>query len=80
MYHGEDCPHCRNMDAPVKKLERELKIKVMQKEVWHNEANAEELRKADDGKCGGVPFFYNKKNKKWICGECDYAELKRWAQ
>lgn len=80
MFTGDECPHCDNMMTPVKKLEKELGVHITKKEVWHNEENNKELRAVDNGKCGGVPFFYNKKNKKWICGECDYAELKRWAR
>lgn len=30
--------------------------------------------------CGGVPFFYNTKTNKWICGEADYDTLKKWAK
>ncbi|MEK6849453.1 MAG: hypothetical protein AABY01_02695 [Nanoarchaeota archaeon] len=79
-YYGNGCPHCDNMDPLIRKLERELHVKVIEKEVWHNDENAEELSKVDNGKCGGVPFFYNAKNKKWICGQCDYDELKKWAK
>ena len=30
--------------------------------------------------CGGVPFFYNTKTEKFICGEADYETLKKWAK
>jgi hypothetical protein len=30
--------------------------------------------------CGGVPFFFNKKNKKTICGSAPYGKLKAWAE
>ena len=33
----------------------------------------------DKGRCGGVPFFYNKKTGKFICGAADYDGLKKWA-
>ncbi len=80
MFNGEDCAHCRNMDSLVTKLEKELKVHVAKLEVWNNSKNAELLEKLDDGKCGGVPFFWNAKKRTWICGETDYDELKAWAK
>jgi hypothetical protein len=63
----------------VERLEEEEKINIGKLEVWHNEANAKVMRNYDKGYCGGVPFFYNKKTGKWICGETDYERLKKWA-
>jgi len=37
------------------------------------------MREYDKGYCGGVPFFFNKKTGKWICGSADYERLKKWA-
>ena len=31
------------------------------------------------GRCNGVPFFYNKKTKQFICGATSYDNLKTWA-
>lgn len=64
----------------IDKLEKELNIKLTKLETWHNSANKTLLEKCDNGKCGGVPFFYNEKTKKFICGSVPYAELKAWAQ
>jgi hypothetical protein len=63
----------------VERLEEEEKVNIGKLEVWHNEANAKIMREYDKGYCGGVPFFYNKKTGKWICGETDYERLKKWA-
>ena len=79
-YYGTECPHCTRMDPLVAQLEKELKVKVEKKEVWHNSKNAAELTKIDGGRCGGVPFFWNKKTKKFICGAVSFATLKAWAQ
>lgn len=79
-FYGTECPHCHDMDPLVEKLEKELKVKVEKLEVWHNAKNAALLEKCDTEGCGGVPFFYNEKNKKSICGAVDYAILKKWAQ
>ncbi|MSR86203.1 thioredoxin [Candidatus Woesearchaeota archaeon] len=79
-FYGTECTHCHEMDPLVEKLEKELKIKVEKLEVWHNAKNAALLEKCDTQGCGGVPFFYNEKTKKAICGAVDYATLKKWAQ
>jgi len=79
MFHGQECFHCRTMDALAERLEKEEGIKITRLEVWHNEKNAELLQKTDQGMCGGVPFFWNSKTKKWLCGETDYDTLKDWA-
>ena len=63
----------------VERLEREEGVNVAKLEVWHNESNATLMREYDKGYCGAVPFFYNKKTGKWICGETDYERLKKWA-
>ncbi len=67
------------MEPLVERLESETGVNVAKLEVWHNEANAKLMREYDKGYCGGVPFFYNKKNGKWICGGTDYERLKDWA-
>lgn len=78
-FFGTECSHCHKMDPFIQQLEKEEKVTVNKLEVWHNEANAQKLKKLDDGKCGGVPFFFNDKTKKWICGEASYENLKKWA-
>ncbi|HLD15850.1 MAG TPA: thioredoxin domain-containing protein [Candidatus Nanoarchaeia archaeon] len=78
-FTGRECDHCNEMDPLVEKLEKELKIKVEKLEVWHNSKNAEILRKLDNGKCGGIPFFFNENTKKFICGATSYEKLKAWA-
>jgi len=79
MFYGTECIHCHEMMPLVDKLEKETKLKVKKLEVWHDSKNAAIFQKLDQGKCGGVPFFYNEKTKKWICGAVPYAELKAWA-
>lgn len=79
-FYGEECPHCLDMHKLVVKLEKEEGIKVEALEVWHNEENEKLLESIDKDLCGGVPFFYNSKNKKFICGEATYKELKEWAK
>lgn len=78
-FYGTECEHCHAMDPLVEKLEKDLGVKIKKVEVWHNEQNAKTMEKYDDGKCGGVPFFFNTKTEKWICGETSYEKLKEWA-
>jgi len=84
MYHGQECPHCEIMRPLADKAGQELEIKIIKKEVWHNEKNAEEMRqKANDIKksCGGelgVPVFFNSENNEILCGETSFDNLKKW--
>ncbi len=79
-FYGEECPHCVVMHKLVEKLEKEEGLKVDSLEVWHNSENEKRLIELDKDMCGGVPFFYNTKNKKFICGQVEYEELKEWAK
>lgn len=81
MFYGTECSHCHEMIPLVEKLEKELKVKVDQLEIWHNSKNKAIFDKSNTiVKCTGVPFFYNKKSKKGICGATSYDKLKSWAQ
>ena len=78
-FYGETCPHCEKMMPKVERLEDEEGLEVKQLEVWNDQENAEKHQEFDDGKCGGVPFFYNTETEEWICGEADFEKLKAWA-
>ena len=79
MFFGTECTHCHEMNPLVERLEKELGVKVEHVEVWHNSENRALLERLDNGKCGGVPFFFNENNGKWICGNTSYDKLKEWA-
>jgi thiol-disulfide isomerase/thioredoxin len=79
-FYGDGCPHCEKMKPKVEELQEEEGVKVKQLEVWNDEENAEKMGKFDDGKCGGVPFFYNTETDDWICGEASKEELREWAK
>jgi hypothetical protein len=79
-FYGEECPECIRMKVRISKLEKEEYITFTSYEVWNNKENDELCQKYDtNGDCGGVPFFYNTKTKKSLCGEVTYKELKQWA-
>ena len=79
MFTGTECTHCHEMDPLVEQLEKELGLKVEKLEVWHNAENMAFLQQVDQGLCGGIPFFFNEKSGKWICGSAKYEKLKAWA-
>ena len=82
-FYGIECPHCVTMEIIVDKLISEgFNIKKL--EVWHNENNANEMRKyakiiteASGGDLA-VPTFLDKENERAICGEMSYEDLKQW--
>ncbi|MDY6788485.1 MAG: hypothetical protein SVV03_00835 [Candidatus Nanohaloarchaea archaeon] len=78
-FYGKECPHCQSMEPLVENLEDEG-FEVEWLETWHDEENAEKKEELDDGKCGGVPFFYNTESDQWICGETSFMELEKWAE
>jgi thiol-disulfide isomerase/thioredoxin len=79
-YYGTECHFCIQMAPLIDQLEKELKVKVVKKECWHNAANQADFMKVAAGKCQGVPFFINNKTGKFICGAASYDRLKAWAQ
>ncbi len=79
-YYGTECHFCIQMAPLIEKVEKELKVKIIKKETWHNAANQMEFMKVAAGKCGGVPFFINMKSGKFICGATTYDRFKAWAQ
>lgn len=79
-FYGNDCEMCEYMLAYVKRVEKEAGVKIRRFETWSHPEN-EKLRSLCDSRagCGGVPFFYNKETRRWICGATTYDNLKRWA-
>ena len=81
-FYGTECVHCHEMAPLTEKLEKETGKKITRFEVWHNAENAKMLQKFDPNgeRCGGVPFFFNTKSNKWICGSTNYEKFKAWAE
>jgi len=80
MFYGTECTHCHEMMPLIEQLEKEEKVKVEQLEIRHDSKNKKKFDKSNSiVKCTGVPFFYNKKTKKGICGATSYEKLKKWA-
>ena len=84
-FYGTECAHCKDMVPLIEKLDKEHGIKITRLEVWHDSENARLLKKCDkdeDGNefCGGIPFFFNEKTGKKICGNTKFEKLKAWAE
>lgn len=79
-FYGTECVHCKAMRPLAERLEAELNVKIKRYEVWHNADNAKIMQQYDRDFCGGVPFFYNTRTNKWICGSTTYEKFKAWAQ
>eukprot|EP00304_Pavlova_gyrans_P004415 CAMPEP_0206053892 /NCGR_PEP_ID=MMETSP1466-20131121/36819_1 /ASSEMBLY_ACC=CAM_ASM_001126 /TAXON_ID=44452 /ORGANISM="Pavlova gyrans, Strain CCMP608" /LENGTH=126 /DNA_ID=CAMNT_0053429079 /DNA_START=1 /DNA_END=377 /DNA_ORIENTATION=- len=64
----------------IRRVEKECGCKIRRFETWSHPEH-EKLRQICDSRagCGGVPFFYNKETRRWICGATTYDNLKRWA-
>eukprot|EP00438_Fugacium_kawagutii_P030600 Skav228337 [mRNA] locus=scaffold1898:101855:102124:- [translate_table: standard] len=63
-------------------LEKEIPgTKIVWLEAWDNPLN-ERLRATIDLKnqCGGVPYLFNRKTGKVLCGVVAYDKLRAWAQ
>jgi len=48
-------------------------------EVWYNTKNTELLQHLDMGRCGGVPYYFNKRTRRFVCGATDFENLRKWA-
>jgi thiol-disulfide isomerase/thioredoxin len=78
-FYGTECTHCRSMEPLIARFGAEEGVEIQRLEVWHNQENANLFRQYDQGRCGGVPFFYNTKTGKWLCGSVNYEKLRDWA-
>lgn len=75
-FYGEDCPGCLHAQKLINKFELENNIKFKKYEVWNNLANDKVFDYYDCKRCDAVPFLYNKKTDKFICGEFTEDELR----
>jgi len=78
-FRGKGDDYCAQMEPLKQQLKEELGVNIRCFEVWYNSKNLELLQRLDRGRCGGVPFFYNKRSRRFICGATTYTNLKAWA-
>ncbi len=79
-FYGDECPHCEHLISLLREVEKEEGLSIDRYEVWHNKENEKIMDEYDKGFCGGVPFLFNTKSGKWICGEGTKEEIKAWAE
>uniref|UniRef100_A0A0G4FCH4 Thioredoxin domain-containing protein n=1 Tax=Chromera velia CCMP2878 TaxID=1169474 RepID=A0A0G4FCH4_9ALVE len=76
-FYSSTCERCEEMRPVVRRVETELKVKFKKLEVQRDVANAELLRIIDrDSRCGGIPYFFNRKSHQWICGATTFENLR----
>lgn len=62
-FYGEECSHCKDVNAFLEENKIAEKVKFEKKEVWHNKKNASEMQ-GRAKECGldvnkiGVPFLF----------------------
>eukprot|EP00930_Biecheleria_cincta_P009300 TRINITY_DN111000_c0_g1_i1.p1 TRINITY_DN111000_c0_g1~~TRINITY_DN111000_c0_g1_i1.p1 ORF type:complete len:154 (+),score=35.41 TRINITY_DN111000_c0_g1_i1:126-587(+) len=81
-FYAEQSMEAKRMRYLGKLLEQELPgTRIVWLEAWENPLN-ERLRATIDYKnqCGGVPYLFNKKTGKVLCGVVAYDKLRLWAQ
>ena len=71
-FRGKGDDYCAQMEPLKEQLKEELGINIRCFEVWYNPKNLELLQRLDRGRCGGVPFFYNKRSRR-ACSALDPA-------
>lgn len=87
MYYGKGCPYCKRLEPLIKKAERDLRIEIIRKEVWHNKDNEREFKELEEkilSQCNDgrlvVPTLYSTFTGKARCGKsgAPYEELVKW--
>jgi hypothetical protein len=77
-FRGETDKYSEMMEPLNRELAREG-FNMKRFEVWYNTRNTELMQHLDLGRCGGVPYYYNKNTKRFICGATDINNLRNWA-
>uniref|UniRef100_A0A7S1RXC5 Thioredoxin domain-containing protein n=1 Tax=Alexandrium catenella TaxID=2925 RepID=A0A7S1RXC5_ALECA len=81
-FYAEQSMEAKRMKYLGDLLEKELPgTKIVWLEAWQNPMN-ERLRATIDlrNQCGGVPYLFNRKTGKVLCGVVAYDKLRLWAQ
>mmetsp|Transcript_64766 Transcript_64766/g.169583 ORF Transcript_64766/g.169583 Transcript_64766/m.169583 type:complete len:154 (-) Transcript_64766:42-503(-) len=81
-FYAEQSMEAKRMRHLGYLLEKEIPgTKIVWLEAWENPLN-ERLRATIDirNQCGGVPYLFNRKTGKILCGVVAYDKLRMWAQ
>jgi hypothetical protein len=84
-FHAAGADQCDEMKPAMGAVEKELNTRILKWDVWSDPAAYKLMQFLDKGpdgrsKCGGLPFFYNRKTGKIVCGATTEKNLMNWAQ
>ena len=83
-FHAAGADQCDEMKPAMTAVEKELGTRILKWDVWSDPAAYKLMQFLDKGpdgrsKCGGLPFFYNRKTGKIVCGATTEKNLMNWA-
>ncbi len=83
-FHAAGADQCDEMKPAMSAVEKELGTRILKWDVWSDPAAYKLMQFLDKGpdgrsKCGGLPFFYNRKTGKIVCGATTEKNLMNWA-
>eukprot|EP00918_Siedleckia_nematoides_P058166 GHVU01126882.1.p1 GENE.GHVU01126882.1~~GHVU01126882.1.p1 ORF type:complete len:134 (+),score=12.43 GHVU01126882.1:667-1068(+) len=68
------------MEPLIGRVERVTGRRVLRLECWKNPVNYKLLHRVDvNGRCGGLPYYYNTRTRTSICGATNFDNLLAWA-
>ena len=84
-FHAAGADQCDEMKPAMSAVEKSLNTRILKWDVWSDPAAYKLMQFLDKGpdgrsKCGGLPFFYNRKTGKIVCGATTEKNLMNWAQ
>ncbi|EDO06454.2 hypothetical protein BBOV_II005000 [Babesia bovis T2Bo] len=78
-FHKEGCEFCEDMEPLIQQANQEFGLHIKRLDIA-SPSNYALLIKLDKvAHCGGLPFFYNLKTHRHICGATTYQNLVAWA-
>ncbi|CAM9170743.1 unnamed protein product [Laminaria digitata] len=79
-FHGANCDHCETMVPLMHKLFKIFRLNVKRHMVWEGTSNFRLMAAYDmETGCKGLPFFYNRRTNKTICGATTWTNFRNWA-
>jgi hypothetical protein len=83
-FHAAGADQCDEMKPAMSAVEKTLNTRILKWDVWSDPAAYKLMQFLDKGpdgrsKCGGLPFFYNRKTGKIVCGATTEKNLMNWA-
>ena len=77
-FHSDNCDHCEQMEPVLRRLENDLKTKIRRINIFRRREFMGLLEAIGHDECGSLPFYYNRRTGRAICGATTYINLKRW--